>query len=56
MRIRALFSVASLGLLLAAGCSSPTAPRLPPEDDRDRPERPPVGAFNTVPAVMDLLA
>jgi hypothetical protein len=55
MKKMALFSAMGLALVLAAGCSSPTAPRLPPGEDKEpRTEKPPVGAFNdtAAPAVQ----
>jgi hypothetical protein len=59
MKHKALFSALGLAVILAAACSSPTAPRLPPADEPDPKDRPPVGAFNTFeaqPILIELMA
>jgi hypothetical protein len=59
MKHKGLFSALALAAILAAACSSPTAPRLPPGEEPDPKKEPPTGAFNTLeaqPILIELLA
>jgi hypothetical protein len=59
MKYKALFSALGLAVVLAAACSSPTAPRLPPSNDPDPKKDPPTTGFNTLqaqPVMVELLA
>jgi hypothetical protein len=59
MKHKALFSALGLAVILAAACSSPTAPRLPPGEDPDPKKEPPAGGFTALeaqPILFELLS